>query len=185
MTINNLPHFSKLHKAETYNSCPQELADKYRTVLPEIIIDSWEQFGFQKFSNGFLWTVNPDEFREIAGDFLHEYQIPEVHVLFRTGFGDLILLYKSKMFHLSALTLKHGQLAGTIELVLELHFGQRETANAVFFFKEFKDARKRLGDITEEEAYSPVPVIPLGGTFDVANMQKVNLQAHLHFLSQL
>ena len=186
MTFNDLSHFSKLHKvSETYKPCPKELVDKYRNVLPEIIIATWEQFGFQKFSNGFLWSVNPDEFREIAGDFLHNYQIPEVYVLFRTGFGDLILLYRSKAFHLSALTLKHGQLAGTIDLVLEIHLGQRDSLNSVFFYKEFKEARKRLGDITEEEAYTPVPVIPLGGTFDVASMQKVNLQAHLHFLSQL
>ena len=186
MTINELPHFSKLHKvSETYKPCPKELIAKYRDVLPEIIISSWEQSGFQKFSNGFLWTVDPDEFRDIASDFLHDYQAPEVNVLFRTGFGDLILLYKSKMFHMSALTLKHGELVGTVDLVLELHLGQRDSANAVFFLKEFKEARKKLGDITDEEVYTPVPVIPMGGTFDVANMQKANLKAHLHFLSQV
>ena len=186
MTLNELPQFSKLHKvSETYKPCPPELIDKYRDVLPELIINSWEKDGFQKFSNGFLWTVNPDDFRDIASDFLHDYQTPEVHVLFRSGFGDLILLYKSKMFHLSAVTLKHGQLVGTIDLILELHLGERDSANSEFFWKEFKGARKLLGDITEEEVYTPVPVIPLGGTFDVANMQKANLKAHLHFLSQL
>ena len=186
MTIDELSHFPKLHKVSgTYKPCPKELSDKYRNILPELIIETWEKFGFQKFSNGFLWSVNPDEFREVAGDFLHDYQIPEVHVLFRTGFGDLIFVYKSKAFHLSALTLKHGQLAGGIEQILEIHLGQREFANSIFFFKEFKEARKRLGDLTEEEAYAPVPVIPLGGNFNMENMQKVNLKAHLHFLSQL
>jgi hypothetical protein len=186
MTIAELPHFSNLYKDwQTYRACPAEIIDRYRSVLPAIVVDSWQAAGFQRFGKGFLWTVNPDEFREIAADFLHEYQVPDVHVLLRTGFGDLIFLYRGKSFHLSAVTLKHGQLAGGIEEILEVHLGQRDFANSIFFLKEFKGARKALGDLAEDEVYGLAPALPLGGPLKTANMRKLNLRAYLHLLSRL
>jgi hypothetical protein len=185
MKITELSHFSAICKPwKTYEACPTEVVEKYAGVLPEILINTWRDDGFQQFSNGFLWSVNPDEYRDVVADFIYEPQRPDAHVLFRTAFGDLIFQYKSKMFHLSAVTLRHGELGGALDLVLEVHLGQRDFANSIFFLKEFRAARKALGDLTSEEVYGLVPAAPLGGTLDIQNMQKVNLKAHLHFLSQ-
>ncbi|NOT63773.1 MAG: DUF1851 domain-containing protein [Acidobacteria bacterium] len=186
MMITELSHFGKLFKGwQSYKSCDLELANKYRNILPPIIINTWENLGFQKFAKGFLWSVDPDEYREIIAGFIYDYQVSDTHVLFRTGFGDLIFLYETKLFHLSATTLKHGQLSGTIEQVLEMHLGQREFANSIFFLKEFNAARASLGNIEADELFAPVPVIPLGGEFKVESMKKFNLKAHMSFLAKL
>lgn len=107
MTIQHLADFSRAHgQSHTYKPCPPTVIEKYQPLLPEILTDTWREAGFQVFSGGFLWSVNPDEFRDIIADFLHDYQIQDVHVMFRTAFGDMILSYKGKFYHFSVVTMR-------------------------------------------------------------------------------
>jgi hypothetical protein len=186
MTLKDLPHFIALFKAvDTYRVCPPATLEKYRAVLPEILIASWEQFGFQRFGDGFLWSVNPDDFREVVSGLVYPDQIPESHVLFRTAFGDLLIGYQSKLVHFSAATLHHSLLAGTLDQVIDVHLGERDFANSIFFLKEFKTAKRRLGAPAESEVYGVALGKPLGGDFTADRLQKLDLKEHLNLLAKL
>lgn len=184
--IADIPEFKNVHKkASTYKACPPDVVQKYRGVLPDLLTDTWQAAGFQSFSNGFLWSVNPDEYRAVISDFLYDFQIEDVHVAFRTAFGDMILWFQGQFYHFSAVTLRHGAMTGTLELILEMYLGRRRSLNDIFFFDLFRKAYKRLGPPTEEEVYGFFPAVPLGGEIAAENLQKVNLRAHLAFLSEL
>jgi hypothetical protein len=184
VTISELPHFGALHRVKkAYAECPPEVLAKYRGIVPKILANTWEQFGFQEFSNGFLWSVNPDAFRAVVSGFVYPDQLEESHVLFRTGFGDLIISYKGKLFHFSAVTLIHAELSGTLEQVLEMDLGQREFANSIFFLTQFNGARKKLGSPTESEVYGASLGVPLRGVFNIDMLRKLNLREHLRLLS--
>ncbi|MDD1605667.1 MAG: DUF1851 domain-containing protein [Methylococcaceae bacterium] len=185
-TIAQLTCFNEFHKnVSTYKICPSEVIEKYSGILPELLIATWKETGFQNFSNGFLWSVNPDEYRNIISDFLHDYQIDDVHVIFRTAFGDMILFYKGIFYHFCIVTMRHSKLTGTLDAILEMDMAQKYFLDSIFFFNLFKKAKKNLGELTEDEVYGFFPALPLGSAILVENLQKVNLCAHLHFLSQL
>src|SRR5262245_53740131 len=186
MTLDEVEYFSKIHKhGRTYKPCPIKTITKYSGVLPALLTDSWGTSGFQVFSGGFLWSVDPDEYRSCVAEFLHGYQSADAHAMFRTGFGDMVFYYRGKIYHLSAVTLRHAEIGGSLEAVLKLDLGQRASLDAVFFFNLFKKARRSLGELTEEEVYGFFPALPLGGEPIVNNLRRVNLKAHLKFLSQL
>lgn len=185
MTLAQLTDFNKVHKkAGTYKRCPPEVIERYQGILPEILTATWKESGFQVFSEGFLWSVNPDEFRDVVAGFVHEYQIEDVHVIFRTAFGDMILSYRNKFYHFCAVTMNHGELMGSLNAILEVHLAEIEFLNSVFFFDLFKKAKKKLGEISEDEVYGFFPAIQAGGDLVVENLRIVNLLSHLHLLAQ-
>jgi hypothetical protein len=184
-TLSDLSDFSRTHKdVRTYEPAPPELVEQYANVLPDILINTWKESGFQSFSRGFLWTVNPNEYRDIIAEFVYEYQVNDLNVVFRTAFGDMIFAYRKKLYHFSAVTMRHSELTGALEAVLEIHLAEREFLNSIFFFNLFKQAMKKLGEVSVDEVYGFFPVLPLGGELDIDNVRKVNLRAHLHLLSQ-
>jgi len=42
--------------------CPGTVLEKYKELVPSEIIDIWQQYGLGSFKNGFLKTINPDEY---------------------------------------------------------------------------------------------------------------------------
>ena len=185
-TLRDILAFNKLHKnARTYMECPEEVIVKYEGVLPSIITNSWKIYGFEEMSSGFLWTVNPDEYREYVASFVYPEQLPDVNVIMRTGLGCMILQYRNKFVHFSAVTMRHNALDRPFELVLDLDLGERQFLNSIFFFDLFEKALKRLGPISEEEVYGLVPAPALGGTLDAEHLQKMNLASYLDYLAEL
>lgn len=185
-TIADQQGFNKAHKRQRqYKACPPDLIDKYRGRLPDLLIDTWAAFGFQEFSDGFLWSVNPDEFRDIVRDFLYDFQVELVDVIFRTAFGDMIISYQGKLIHFSAVMMRHDTLPDNLGAVLELHLALPQSLKAIFFFDLFKKALKKLGAPSEDEVYAFAPAPMLGGDISVDNLSKGNLRTYLHFLSQL
>ncbi|HEV7994558.1 MAG TPA: GAD-like domain-containing protein [Gemmatimonadaceae bacterium] len=184
-SLADLPQFTKVHKkVRSYQPCPPELVQKYRGRLPEILVETWERFGFQEFSDGFLWSVNPDEFRDVISEFLYDYQSEFVDVVFRTAMGDMIIAYKGELVHFSAVTMRHGRMTGSLESVLEMDLGQPQFLKSIFFFDLFKIARKKLGSLSPDEMYGLVPPVSLGGEITPENLQKVDLRRHLHDLAR-
>lgn len=185
-TISELHYFNTAHPyRRTYRNVHPSLIETYSGQLPELIIETWRESGLQCFSHGFLWMVNPDEYREVIEDFVYDYQISQIDVLFRSCFGDMIFAYDGRFYHFCAVTGKHAELTGSLESILEIDLAQQEFLDSIFFFDLFMQARNLLGELSEEELYGFFPAIQLGGTPDVMNLQKVNLLTHLHFLSQL
>ena len=178
--------FSKAHQRQrTYKACPPELIAKYRGRLPDVLVNTWEASGFQEFSDGFLWTVNPDELRDVAADFANNFQTEFIDVIFRTAFGDLITSHKGKLYHLSVVTMLGDSLPDRLEHVLELHFAQKRFLNSIFFMNMFKKGLKRLGAPAEDEVYALVPAPAMGGSIAAENLQKAKLRVYLNYLAQL
>lgn len=185
-TLADFPEFSKAHKKQrTYQNCAPALAAKYRGRLPDVLVNTWEASGFQSFSGGFLWTVNPDDLRDTAADFKNNFEIELIDVIFRTGLGDLIVAHKAKLYHLSAVTMRSSSLPDPLESIIDLYFGQKMLLDSIFFMNLFKKGLKRLGEPAEDEVYALVPAPAIGGDIAADNLQKAKLQVYLNYLAQL
>ncbi|OFA06902.1 GAD-like domain-containing protein [Duganella sp. HH101] len=185
-TITDLPAFSKAHKRQrSYQPCPAETIAKYRGRLPDVLVDSWQEHGFQEFSDGFLWTVNPDDYRDVIANFVHGYQIDDLDVILRTGLGDMIVSHKGKLFYFSVVTMVSMPLPDSLEPVLGLHLSQPALVNGIFFLSMYKKALKRLGPPAEDEVYALVPAPAIGGEVAADHLQKAKLRVYLDYLAQL
>lgn len=182
-TILDFEDFVKLHRPiEIYAKCSSELINKYKTILPEIIINTWTEHGFQKFLKGFLWTVNPDQYRYLPEFFVPQFLTSEVHVLFRTAFGDFIFLYKNQLYSYSVVTSLLLKLGQTIESFIDFNLSRTASLNDGYFLKTYKAALKKLGTITEDEIYAYIPAMHLGGEMKIENLQKQNMKSYLQMI---
>lgn len=185
-TIFDIDGFRQKHKDYmTYADCPKIIIDTYRGILPDILINTWEVFGFQSISNGFLWTVNPKDFVNAIEDLVYNYQVEDIHIIFKTAFGDIVFYYRGQFYHLSAVTLKSFHLGEHFIPIIEMNFGYTNTLNNVYFFNLFKQARKILPELKYEEVYAFSPHIAFGGDLDVNHLHKTLILPYWSFLSDL
>jgi hypothetical protein len=74
-TLRDLPDFAKAHKRfVTYRACPPATVERYRGLVRDIITSSWAKHGFEEIGNGFLWTVDPDDDRDVVLHLLSQLQ---------------------------------------------------------------------------------------------------------------
>lgn len=185
-TIFDIGDFSKIHKKYTSHApFSSELISKYENKVPEKLMNSWKEFGLTSFSDGFLWLVFPDDYRDVISNFIYPEQVPEAHVFMRTGFGDIIFLYKNKIFKISAVTLQTIELGGYFDAVIDLNLCTRRSLNLVFFFDLYKKAFKSLGSLDSDEVYGFFPHPSIGGAIDVNTLKKVKLVPYLSMISQV
>ncbi|MGC7560099.1 GAD-like domain-containing protein [Pasteurella sp. PK-2025] len=60
---------------------PEDIINKYKSLLPEELIYIWKKMGFGIYENGFLQLINPEEFNFIFEyiDILLEPRMPLVY----------------------------------------------------------------------------------------------------------
>ena len=83
---------------------PLDLIDTYRNKIPKLIIQIWEDYGFGSFMNGFLRTINPNEFQDILqrAYYMGTKSLP----VFVTALGDMIVWEENT--YLTILRFRHG-----------------------------------------------------------------------------
>lgn len=179
-TLTDFEDFVSLLKpVETYSNCNPELIKNYADILPEILINSWVNYGFQKFSKGFLWTVDPDKYRYLPELFIHNFKSLDSHVIFRTAFGDFIFYHQENLYSYSVVTSLSLKLGSSIETLMNFNFAWKESLNNMYFLNIYKKALKKIGPIAEDEIYAYIPALQIGGEMDIKNLQKQNMKSYL------
>lgn len=182
-TISDFKDFVSLVKPiETYSECSPQLIEKYLNILPEVITNSWAKHGFQKFSEGFLWTTNPDEYRYLP-ELFTKVDSSEAHVFLRTAFGDFIFYYKGNIYNYSVVTSLLLKIGPSIETLLDFDFAWKDSLNNIYFFNIYKKALKKIGTLTEDEIYAYIPALQMGGQMDIKNLQKQNMKSYLMMIA--
>jgi len=186
ITLLDFKDFVKsLKQVEVYSRCSIKLVEKYQGILPEVLINTWVEQGFQKFGEGFLWTVNPDEYSYLLKLFVPQFNTLDTQVLFRTGFGDFIFMHNNQIYSYSVVTsllLKVGQ---KLETFIEFNLSRTSSLNDGYFFNTYKKVYKILGRISEDEMYAYIPALQMGGEMKIENLYKQNMKAYLMMIAKL
>ena len=161
---------------------PPESIVRFSGLLPDPLLQIWNEVGWCSFANGFLWLVNPDDFSEMLADWAPP---KDAQVVLRTAFGDMIY-WATSAFHLVDVDYgEHSTLTVNVEVLFDYVLCPGDLLEKVLDEPIFKQALPRLGPPAEDECYGYVPAIGLGGTHDPANLKKVKLREHLSILAQL
>ena len=68
--------------------------EKYRGILPDRLLEYWQEIGFSGYLDGLFWIVNPADYDDVLERFLESTDFPELdtyHVIARDAWGSLHL----------------------------------------------------------------------------------------------
>ncbi|MCC5803779.1 hypothetical protein H7H33_18365 [Rossellomorea vietnamensis] len=54
-----------LEDFKLHTNAPNEMIEKYRNQVPKEMIELWRNYGLGTFMQGYLKSVNPNEFKEV------------------------------------------------------------------------------------------------------------------------
>jgi hypothetical protein len=159
-----------------------DLVTKYESLLPAKLIQLWQENGFGSTVEGYLKIVNPDDFEESLKE-IYSPVFKNPIVMFATGMSDLIIWENN---YTVLLNCRYG-LSKVIESgfqyfledVQDKEFVNDELKGANYFI-----AKDQLGKIAFDECYGYVPLLGLGGSEKVENLQKVKIKEHLSIIAQ-
>lgn len=152
------------------------IINKYKGKVPQEIIDFWEKYGFGSFLGGYLKSVNPEVFEEVLKEGSQRFQ--DGIVLFATGMGDLIIWSNN---YVRVLNYRYGRI-DTIMAGFDFFF---DDLNDIGFREKdlkwapYEEAVNLLGTTEYDECFGYVPLLGLGGSEKVENLEKVKLIEHI------
>ena len=157
-----------------------ELTDAYRGRLPEQIIQIWEEYGFGSFMDGFLRTINPNDFQDILqrAYFMGTKSIP----VFVTGLGDMIVWEENT--YLTILRFRHGTFSimekGCNYFLDDLI--DDEYKEEFLKPQNYYIALQNQGPLEYDECFGYVPLLCLGGPEDANWLKKVKLVEQMELI---
>ncbi len=66
---------SELGQPTTVIPASQTDIEKYRSKLPEQLLEYWKILGFSGFADGLFWLTNPAEYQDILDRFFRRYSL--------------------------------------------------------------------------------------------------------------
>ena len=199
-----IEYFYKKHGPSIYKQkVPKEIILKYKEKLPETLMDYWEEYGWCGYGEGILWTVNPEEYKDVVDEWLKDTPfefLDKYHLIAIGAFGEMILwgektgnslsitAHNGMIFPSDQTEFIEGDSNGYDFLIKALFSGLSKTSmdikdiNGEFIFDK---VRTLLGTLKPGEIYGFSPSIIMGGEVNIYSVKKVNAIAHLFFLASL
>lgn len=177
MTHEIFNNFKLVSKVDT------ELIDKYEKDLPSELINVWKQYGFGEIMDGYLKIINPEDYIETLE--MSYYASDKAIPVMVTGFGDLIVWESNK--YLMMIKYKDSDiecLSSTMEWFWD-DLSDEEYTNDYFELRQYKKAVTKLGELTFEECFGYTPLLGMGGSKKIANLDKVMVREHIEVITSL
>lgn len=125
---------------------------------------------------GYLKSVNPDEFKEILEQSSQRFK--DSVVLFATSMGDLIIWSDG---YVRLLNYRYG-VTKTIMFTIEFFFqniADSEFSDEDLSWQHYPEALKQQNELKYDACFGYTPLLGLGGSEKVDNLKKVRLKEHI------
>ena len=174
MNLLGFEFFVHKYGYQKYADVSPETIEKYKGILPDFMLAVWERYGLSSHGDGYIWTVNPDDYTDIIRDFFgREHKLV---VFARDSFGDLWAVKGDEKFKI------HTQIA------LAKHMGKADLDtlfSAVIIMLDDEEhaehlkVLKKLGPIDQDHMYGNVPMLALGGDGSLKEKKIVKTREYL------
>lgn len=174
---------------------PESTMAKYRGVLPDRLLEIWNEQGWSAYGDGLFWTVNPQAYEDIVDMWLSGTPVERIdkyHAIGRTAFGDLFLWGEATgpkitlSCALHTLVIVPGAISESVkngDQSVSAFFATRSRAGCDKA-NLFERALEQLGSLGPDEMYGFEPALIVGGRMIIDHLKKVDLHAHLSILRQ-
>lgn len=164
-------------------SMPETVINKYGSQVPIELRRIWEEDGIGTFVDGYLKVINPDDYSALVQStyFRGDNSIP----IFVTAFGDIVIYTQNGFIDIVYYRNQDFEVVGKKMSHFLNFIKDKDFQNDYFDIILFQDAVKKYGNLTYQQCFGFVPLLALGGTKSVDNLEKVNISEHLSILTQL
>jgi hypothetical protein len=167
------------------------LLGAYRRILPEALLQLWEQVGLGQYAGGLLTLVDPREYAPALQGWLMQDQLsPDRVPIALSAFGT-IMYYRRLGEDASDVAYidPHHSETGVLSWSLEHFFNQSLTdpgvRDSLLHEPLFVDCLERHGPLSAGQMYTFVPALALGGKVDARHTEPADALVQLDFLLQL
>lgn len=143
----------------------------------------WRNYGLGSMYNGYIKIINPEEFQELLNEtyFRGKISVP----ILVTAFGDIITLEEGQ--YIGMVKYKNGSfgmLAANFNRFMQ-NLTEDYYMKKYFQISQYAEAVKKLGELEHDECFGYVPLLGLGGSEKVDNLDKVKIREHIELISQM
>ncbi|AZI43663.1 DUF1851 domain-containing protein [Deinococcus psychrotolerans] len=157
--------------------CPVEFAN----IFPHEIFNFWQEVGFGRRSDGFIWLVNPQEFQWV----LEIFDLPEYIPFARNSFDEIYVLDQTgSCYRFSASDAEACKITVDFETTL-LTISRASSTDDELFYKRHKEMWDSGKRIEKDQCYCFSPAIPLGGDEETSDIYVGDIRVYFELLSQM
>lgn len=158
----------------------QKLSDEtikeYENKVPQEMLEFWKSYGLGIFRDGYLRSINPNEWKDVLEDASVRYKggVP----LFVTAMGDLLVWCDG---YVELLNFRHHTVnvhSSTMEFFFS-DLKEEFTMNHDYQWQPYIEATEKYGSVVYDECFGYVPLLALGGSEKVENLQKLKVREHI------
>ncbi|MGW5440952.1 GAD-like domain-containing protein [Nocardia asteroides] len=190
---------SRLGKPHSIVAGESGVIERYRGVVPDLLLEVWREVGFSGFAKGLLWLCNPEEWQPVVDEWITGLSLPfrdEWVPFTRTAFGTVTMWGKRTGVSLT-IDPQNGfvvpvdqteTMVDDLETRLQILVALKSDPDMLD--ENGDDGRplfgrlyKKLGELDDSTMYGCVPAVGLGGSFTPRGMEIVNAVDHVRFLS--
>ena len=172
-----------LQKAAQFKS------DQYATRLPVSILELWRDYGFGSYSNGLIRLIDPEIYNETLYTWLGKKNDKRIPIAL-SAFGELFYYRDlgSGEEDVSMLNVHYKSVdvcSWSLKGFFNEYLCDDEIIEEVLRQELFREAFEKHGPLKNDEIYSFVPALAMGGAAEVGNIKKANALVHLDLLFQM
>lgn len=171
--------FSDFIKHETVD---ESVILQYKDKLPEELIEIWKNYGFGVFVNDYLKIINPTEYLDILENSYQRYE--QAIPIFTTSMGDIIVWEKDK--YVKLLNFRKG-FVNVVSSGFEFFFDDLKDNDFMddeLMWQPYPRAISKYGSPNYDECFGYTPLLGLGGTEKVENLNIVKLKEHILIITE-
>lgn len=186
--------------AENTQWVSAEILTCYKGLLPDLLLQYWEQYGWSSYGKGLFWLVNPAVYESVLDVWLRGTPFAgqdSYYVIARGAFGKLFI-WGTKSGQSLTINAPLGQIFpkdsstavrnGKLDRLVEIFFTVQKDLPDFHDYRDqplFNRALTSIGQLLPGEMYGFEPALALGGPADLKNLRKVDAITHLTLLAEL
>lgn len=149
---------------------------------PEELKRFWTEFGFGSRSDGFIWIVNPEQYRWLNDLF----NLPEQLVLFaRDSFADLHFIDEDGASYFFSPSYKNLERITSSFNSTIMNIADREYTDEEVLYKRHRQLWDGGEVVNADTCYCFSPAIPVGGDEETSEIYVGDMRIYLEILSKM
>lgn len=185
-----MKRFLELYKPQENLTKPDdEILNFGRQMLPEEIVELWEEYGFGEYGDGLIKVIDPREYMNSLYTWLGQKDFNKIPIIM-TAFGDIFYYRKleDNENDISILDIHYRKIdvcTYSYEDFFEGYISDKNIIKRVLRKDLFNEAVKTLGQLKYEEIFFFAPALVLGGAENIKYVKKGKANVHHQVLLQI
>ena len=179
----------KFKPSENLQKPDEEVLKFFKKILPNEIIELWEEYGFGEYGNGLIKVVNPRDYMNSLYTWLGRIDYTKIPIIV-TAFGNIFYYRKLEdgKNDISMLDIHYRKTivcSYSYQDFFEKYIVDKKIIKNVLRIDLYKKAVKKIGKLNDKDIFFFVPALVLGGKEDIKYIDKGNCIIHQQILLNL